>query len=64
MSVVAAVGLHLIALLSCRRCAGCGCAAGRAAMASAKGVGIPIKLMHEAEGHVLTVCAPSHASTP
>ena len=24
-------------------------------MSSAKGVGIPIKLMHEAEGHVVTV---------
>jgi hypothetical protein len=24
-------------------------------MTSAKGVGIPIKLMHEAEGHVITV---------
>ena len=24
-------------------------------MSSAKGVGIPVKLLHEAEGHVLTV---------
>jgi small nuclear ribonucleoprotein (snRNP)-like protein len=24
-------------------------------MASAKGVGIPVKLLHEAEGHVITV---------
>ena len=24
-------------------------------MASSKGIGIPIKLMHESEGHVLTV---------
>ena len=25
-------------------------------MSSSKGVGIPVKLLHEAEGHVITVC--------
>lgn len=31
-------------------------------MTSAKGIGIPIKLMHEAEGHVITVSLPDLAN--